>query len=270
MAGKNHIVLSTENREHIHFASDLLSHNLRPLVLPYNERCSSGLIFRIRFGKTVATGNEAYVRRILGVVHTLEHAASPEAYLCDTLSILQYGFSDNEGAYAIRTMFRADSETTTSAMMSLLQCIVQYPEWQKRGQEDVDTVCGDHLSQFDDIPSVLGYHPITASVVPHILIKDDTYVGYFFAGTIVHANQWAIQNYPAFGFGRRICPGLNIAERSLYILTARRNFEAPEYEYTEGFNVKPLSFYFGLVERNRRKVCEDVWEKAKEEWRRVG
>ncbi|KAF8242601.1 cytochrome P450 [Wilcoxina mikolae CBS 423.85] len=451
MAGKNHIVLSTEktanellrergtlysSREHMYFASDLLSHNLRPLLLPHNdvwrrgrklmhtlampkmaasyepaqsleskkflydffnspadyqrhlERYSSGLIFRIGFGKTVATGHEAYVRRILGVAHTLERAASPGAYLCDSLPILQwlpeflapfkkegrrcheeeislfrelqddvreemengnapecftrhflerqeeYGLSDDEGAYVIGTMFEAGSGTTASAMMSLLQCMVRYPEWQKQGQEEVDTVCGDKLPQFDDIPSlprvraivkeVLRYRPVTAGGVPHKLIKDDTYAGYFFpAGTIVHANQWAIhrdtslypdpesfnpnrwldpewptykpnqsinpnlQNYSAFGFGRRICPGLNIAERSLYILTARvlwacdlrkkvdpetgKEVAVPEYAYTEGFNVQPLPFDFKLVERKgRRKVCEDVWEKAKEEWGRVG
>lgn len=30
-----------------------------------------------------------------------------------------------------------------------------------------------------------------------------------------------LQNFSAFGFGRRSCPGMNIAENSLYILIAR-------------------------------------------------
>ena len=61
-----------------------------------------------------------------------------------------------------------------------------------------------------------------------------------------------LQNYSAFGFGRRICPGLNIAERSLYILVSRiawccdisckkdgsgNDIVPPSYDYVSGFNV---------------------------------
>ena len=118
------------------------------------------------------------------------------------------------------------------------------------------------------------------------------------AGANVHANQWAIHmdpelypdpetfnparwldppytttyrsplttypnlhNFSAFGFGRRICPGQNIAERSLNILTARiawacdigratdvagQPIDPPSYDYTSGFNVQPKWFPFDL------------------------
>lgn len=61
-----------------------------------------------------------------------------------------------------------------------------------------------------------------------------------------------LQNFSAFGFGRRICPGMHVAERSLYILVARIAWAAdigpvsdaegnsmwpPSYEYVAGFNV---------------------------------
>lgn len=64
-----------------------------------------------------------------------------------------------------------------------------------------------------------------------------------------------LQNFSAFGFGRRICPGQNIAERSLYILIARVAWAChitqkrdtkgsllppPPYDYVPGFNVSPL------------------------------
>ncbi|KAF8847145.1 cytochrome P450 [Acephala macrosclerotiorum] len=71
-----------------------------------------------------------------------------------------------------------------------------------------------------------------------------------------------LQNFSAFGFGRRICPGLNIAERSLNILVARiawgceierkEGWEYGEYEYTTGFNVQPLKFPFKLRARQGR------------------
>jgi cytochrome P450 len=160
------------------------------------------------------------------------------------------------------------------------------------------------------VKETLRWRPVTAGGVPHKLTKDDVYNGFFLeAGTNVHGNQWAIhreealypdpeifiperwldskyptyreplttypnlQNYSAFGFGRRICPGQNIAERSLNILTARiawgcdiskKNGVAPPlYDYTSGFNVQPKPFDFvlkprkgrdELVEREHKKV----------------
>ena len=158
---------------------------------------------------------------------------------------------------------------------------------------------------------VLRWRPVTAGGVPHQLIKDDVYNNFFIpAGTNLHPNQWAIHrdpelypdpetfrperwldpsfptyreplttypnlhNYSAFGFGRRICPGQNIAERSLYLLIARiawacdiymaesengKPFVPPLYDYTAGFNVQPKWFPFKLTARNseKLKVVED-------------
>jgi cytochrome P450 len=146
------------------------------------------------------------------------------------------------------------------------------------------------------IKETLRWRPVTAGGVPHQLIKDDVYVGTFLpAGTSIHANQWAIhrdpalypdpenfrperwlepswptyrepltqfpnlQNFSAFGFGRRICPGQAIAERSLNIAVARvawgctvsriEGVEVPLYDYTAGLNVQPKKFHFDLEER---------------------
>lgn len=80
-----------------------------------------------------------------------------------------------------------------------------------------------------------------------------------------------IQNFSAFGFGRRICPGMNIAERSLHILVARiawattigkrPGFDVPWYDYTSGFNVQPKKFVFDLKPRSTSKaeLVERVW-----------
>ena len=61
-----------------------------------------------------------------------------------------------------------------------------------------------------------------------------------------------LQNFSAFGFGRRICPGINIAERFLYILISRIAWSSDisckkdelgvdvlpaSYDYVTGFNV---------------------------------
>jgi hypothetical protein len=74
-----------------------------------------------------------------------------------------------------------------------------------------------------------------------------------------------LQNFTCFGFGRRICPGQNIAERSLHILTARiawacnmskkrdhdgNEMPLPLYNYSKGFNTQPEHFDFDLVARS--------------------
>ncbi|RDW66366.1 hypothetical protein BP6252_10001 [Coleophoma cylindrospora] len=240
-----------------------------------------------------------------------------------------FQLSDDEGAYVIGTLFEAGSGTTASAMMSYVLAMTHHSEWQEIMAEELDRVVGDRMPEFDDIPQlptiravikeVLRWRPVTAGGVPHQLIKDDIYEGYFFpAGVNVHANQWAIhreqelypdpetfnpyrwlkpefptfkepltkfpslQNYSAFGFGRRICPGMNIAERSLYILTARlawackiskkkdaqgNEIPVPQYNYTEGFNVQPKPFDFSLVARSekRARAVREAWEFAEKE-----
>jgi hypothetical protein len=190
------------------------------------ERYASGLIFRIGYGKTVDTGDEPYVRQILDVVHNVERAASPGAYLVDTLPLLQYlpgflapfkreakelhdkemqlfrsllldvkkeiengkapecfsktfferqdeyGLSIDEAAYVIGTLFEAGSGTTAAAMMSFCLCMCLHPEWQVKAQQEVDSVCGDGMPEFDDIPrlplvratikEVTRWRPVTA------------------------------------------------------------------------------------------------------------
>jgi cytochrome P450 len=76
-----------------------------------------------------------------------------------------------------------------------------------------------------------------------------------------------LQNYSSFGFGRRICPGLNIAERSLYIGIAMiawgceisqkigsdgKAIVPPDYDYVSGFNVR-ISFHH-IRERTKAKL----------------
>lgn len=238
-----------------------------------------------------------------------------------------YGLSDDAAAYVIGTLFEAGSGTTAAAMMSFCLAMVHHPEWQIKMQTEIEAQVGDRIPEFSDIPNlptvravikeVLRWRPVTAGNVPHQLIQDDTYNGYFFPrGTVFHANQWAIhrdtelypdpetfrperwlepgyptyqepltkfpnmQNYSCFGFGRRICPGQSIAERSLNILTARiawamtlrcrrdesgREVAPPLYDYTAGFNVQPERFDFDVVARSpeRARQVEAIFEQAR-------
>ncbi|GJC95879.1 cytochrome P450 [Colletotrichum higginsianum IMI 349063] len=165
------------------------------------------------------------------------------------------------------------------------------------------------------VKETLRYYPITAGGFPHRLTEDDTYGAYFLSkGTVVHAVQWAIQRDPelypdpelfnpdrwldpryptfreplsvypnlqqfsAFGHGRRICQGINIAERSLNLKVALlawgcdisrakdgrgRDVVPPLYDFVEGFNVQPKRFQFDLQPRSRERV--DLIERAYEQ-----
>ncbi|KAK5093532.1 hypothetical protein LTR24_004243 [Lithohypha guttulata] len=348
------------------------------------ERYSGGLILRLAYSKSVSTGKEPLIQRILAVLHNVERVASPGAYLVDSVPALlrlppvlapfrreaarlhseeldlfrtllkegvetsqersqsddnfcgkwfsnkdSYNISDDQAAYAIGTLFEAGAGTTASAMMSFTLAMTLHPSEFAKLQHEVDSVVGNgRIPSFSDMPNlprvraiakeVLRWRPVTAGGLPHMLTKDDVYKMddgrsvFLSAGSNVHPVQWTIhreplrypdpdsfrperwlekewptyreplthypnlQNFSAFGFGRRICPGLNIAERSLYILIARiawccdifqrqsSNGEAlvpPSYDYTTGFNVQPKPFAFDLTARpDRREILEAQYE----------
>jgi cytochrome P450 len=209
-------------------------------------------------------------------------------------------------ALVVGTMFEAGSGTTSAAMMSLMLAMVLHPTWFEKLQKEVDRVCGDKRVPYL-YEEVLRWRPVTAGGLPHMCVKDDVYEGLFIpAGTVMHPNQWAIHrepdlypdpetynpqrwldpsfptykeplsvypnlhNYSNFGFGRRICPGQNIAERNLYILTARiawatnigkakdrdgKPVDPPLYDYTAGFNAQPKWFPFELSARGKDRIA---------------
>ncbi|RDX49051.1 cytochrome P450 [Lentinus brumalis] len=98
---------------------------------------------------------------------------------------------------------------------------------------------------------ILRWNQVVPLGVPHAILEDDIYEGYFIPkGSIVCVNQWKILHDPeiyadpftfnpdrflpgpngkqpemdprkvAFGFGRRICPGVHLAEVSVLTLAA--------------------------------------------------
>jgi len=342
-------------------------------------RYSSGLIFRIGFGKVMRDNDDPLLKRLFLELHEVERVASPGQYLVDVLPVLmylpdwlapfkrelkqlhrnelaimqgllndvkaemeegkapdcwektylehmsEYNLTETQGAYVVGTLFEAGAGTTAAAMMSWVLCMVHYPEELKKLQAEIDAVVGDsRMPIFEDmakLPRVravvkeqLRWRPVTAGGVPHQSTKDDVYNGMFVpAGTNVHFNEWAIHreealypdpetfnpdrwldpkfptyrepltqypnvsNYSAFGFGRRICPGMHIAERSLNILVARiawacdirkkigsdgKEVEVPLYDYVPGFNVQPIWFAFDLKARS-----EERWKIVQEEYR---
>ncbi|QRV95793.1 cytochrome P450 family protein [Ceratobasidium sp. AG-Ba] len=153
------------------------------------------------------------------------------------------------------TMFAAGAETTVTSFMVFVLAMTLYPEVQADAQAEIDRVIGpDRLPNMHDqnslpyvnavIQEVNRWLPAIPLGMPHRSVKDDVYRGCLIPkGAIVIGNLWAITHDPAiypdpetfnprrffeehippapiFGWGRRICPGLHIADSTLFIAYA--------------------------------------------------
>ncbi|EMD34413.1 hypothetical protein CERSUDRAFT_86534 [Gelatoporia subvermispora B] len=170
------------------------------------------------------------------------------------------GLSDNEAAYLAGSMFGAGSDTTGSALGVVSMAAACYPEAQARVQAQLDKVVGcDRLPTFEDesqltevtafVLESFRWRPVTPMGFWHKATKDIVWKDHVIpAGTHVLGCHWAISRdpevfpepdtfnpqrwiddrghiredlkFPNFGFGRRICPGQPVAERSVFINTA--------------------------------------------------
>lgn len=172
----------------------------------------------------------------------------------------QYQLEDKELAYVAGGMFAAGSDTTASAITIMMMAATIHTDAQARVQEELDNVVGrTRLPIFGDqemLPQVtafmlesLRWRPITPGGFEHRATKDIIWKNYLIpAGATVIGNHLAIANDPeifpephvfnpqrwiddagrirddlrffTFGFGRRVCPGQHVANRSIFINTA--------------------------------------------------
>ncbi|KAH7922011.1 cytochrome P450 [Leucogyrophana mollusca] len=163
----------------------------------------------------------------------------------------------DEMAYLAGTLFGAGSDTTASAITVLIMAAACHPEAQARVQEEIDMVVGrERLPSFDDEDSLpqlkafaheaLRWRPISPIGFAHRATRDIIWRGQCIPeGATVFGNHWAITRDPdvfpdpetfdpqrwlakdgafrgdlrtfTYGFGRRVCPGQHVANRSIYI-----------------------------------------------------
>ncbi|KAG2053936.1 cytochrome P450 [Suillus hirtellus] len=176
-------------------------------------------------------------------------------YLLENQS--SHKLSDEEMAYLAGSLFGAGSDTTAVAIMVVIMAAACYPKAQEKVQEEIDTVIGrDRAPTLDDYGSLpqieafmlecLRWRPVTTLGFAHRALTDIPYKDICIPkGAIVFGNHWAISRdpnvypnpdqfdperwldsegkiredlkFPSYGFGRRICPGRHIANRSIFI-----------------------------------------------------
>ncbi|KAG1824838.1 cytochrome P450 [Suillus subaureus] len=176
-------------------------------------------------------------------------------YLLENQS--SHKLSQEEMAYLAGSLFGAGSDTTAVAIMYVVMASACYPKAQEKVQEQLDIVVGrNRAPTFDDYNSLpqieafmlecLRWRPVVALGFAHCASTDIVYKGMCIPkGAIVFGNHWAISRdpivypnpdmfdperwlnsegkirddikFPSYGFGRRICPGRHIADRSVFI-----------------------------------------------------
>ncbi|KAG2366023.1 cytochrome P450 [Suillus spraguei] len=168
-----------------------------------------------------------------------------------------YGLTENEMAYLPGTLLGTGTESLAMAICTVLMAAAHFPEEQSKVQAELDAVVGrERAPTFADKPSLvrleafiseaLRWRPLAAEGVPHQTAQDLIWENYCIpAGTTVVGNHWAISRDPdvypepdtfkpqrwiddkgclrnditffVYGFGRRICPGQHVANRSVFI-----------------------------------------------------
>ncbi|KAG2049577.1 cytochrome P450 [Suillus hirtellus] len=168
-----------------------------------------------------------------------------------------YNLTEMEMAYLSGSFFAAGTETTATAICMVLMAAAHFPEEQAKVQAELDAVIGrERAPTFADrqslprleafISEVLRWRPLAAFGFPHRTTEDVIWENYCIpAGTTVIGNHWAISRDPevypepdafkpqrwiddegrlrddlsffVYGFGRRVCPGQHVANRSVFI-----------------------------------------------------
>ncbi|KAI1333495.1 cytochrome P450 [Xylariaceae sp. FL0016] len=110
---------------------------------------------------------------------------------------------ESEATYVVGQMAIAGALTIGSPIQSFLLAMLHYPDWQKKLQHEIDTICEGACPQWEDrekmpmlravVKEVIRWRPPVPTGIPHAIEKDDVYNGYFIpAGATIHALEWAI------------------------------------------------------------------------------
>ncbi|KAH7904937.1 cytochrome P450 [Hygrophoropsis aurantiaca] len=216
--------------------------------------------------------------------------------------------SDDEMAYLAGSLFGAGSDTTANVITTLIMVAACHPEAQARVQQEIDMVVGrDKLPSFDDqdslpqlqafVQEALRWRPITPIGFAHRATRDVIWNGMCIPeGASVIGCHWAITRDPelfpnpetfdpqrwltkdgsfrsdirtfTYGFGRRICPGQHVANRSIFINAAlllwsfrmAQNPAAPvnTMAFGDGIIAKALPFEVEFTPRTEEKVLRGM------------
>ncbi|KAG1727217.1 cytochrome P450 [Suillus lakei] len=170
-----------------------------------------------------------------------------------------HGLTETEMAFLGGAFIGAGSDMTSLSICTVLMAAACFPDEQAKVQAELDAVIGRlRAPTFADqkslprlqafISEALRWRPVTPGGMAHRTTKDVIWENYCIpAGTTVFGNHWSISrdpdiypepyafkpqrwiddkgglrddlNFFVYGFGRRVCPGQHVANRSVFITT---------------------------------------------------
>ncbi|TCD69399.1 hypothetical protein EIP91_007746 [Steccherinum ochraceum] len=191
------------------------------------------------------------------VQEQLKKGVAKQSFTTDLLSAEDYSADKSYALKTSAvTIYGAAADTTAGQYHGLLVLMMLYPEVRKKAQQELDRVVGpDRLPDYSDrdrlpyleacISEAMRLHVVTPLGGMRAAAKDDIYDGFFIPkGTLIQPNiwqmahdpevyedpmeyipeRWLVQNPPlhphdgiCFGSGRRICPGIVLAESTVFI-----------------------------------------------------
>ncbi|KLO17020.1 cytochrome P450 [Schizopora paradoxa] len=198
--------------------------------------------------------------------------------------------------WSAAAVYGGGADTTVSANCSFYLAMTLYPEIQRRAQEELDRVIGtDRLPTFSDrnnlpyidalVKEAIRWHPVAPLGLPHVPTEDAVVNGYTIPkGSIMLANIWQFTHDPSryreptkfnperflgenpepdthdisFGFGRRICPGKELADAILFVSIAQSlaAFTIGKAKDSNGNEITPAEDYTnGIISRPKDFVC---------------
>ncbi|RPD65720.1 cytochrome P450, partial [Lentinus tigrinus ALCF2SS1-6] len=195
---------------------------------------------------------------------------------------------DHAIMWTAASLYTGGADTTIASILSLFLAMTLYPDVQRKGREEILSKIGtERLPTLDDKPSLpyieaivkelLRWNNIGPLGLPHRTTDTIVYQNYEIPpGSTVITNIWGMMHDEnmykdpfafkperflgaapeqdpttiAFGFGRRVCPGLHLALQSLFINTAlvlatmaiEPDGERPEVKFTSGAISQPEPF----------------------------
>ncbi|KAF4596839.1 hypothetical protein EYR38_008230 [Pleurotus pulmonarius] len=161
-------------------------------------------------------------------------------------------------------IFAAGGETTWSSLETFFLAMLHYPEVQKKGQREIDSVIGpDRLPTFEDFNSLPYVARVTQEILRGMALDESVYAEptQFNPDRYLPKSQGGSEEPyfdAVFGFGRRICPGRHLAAASIWIAVATvfATVNINKVKDEDGNEIIPeLDFETGITSRPKHFPC---------------
>lgn len=243
------------------------------------------------------------------VEHTMATGECSPSF-CRGLLEMSGEHNRDEMAYLAGSMFGAGSETTGVSIMNMILAAASHQDAQARVRDELDTIVGrDRVPSWEDaallpqlnafILEAARWRPVLRYGVPHRVSEDIIWKGQLIpAHATIYGCHLAISKDPVafpnpekfdpqrwltdagqlrtdikfypYGFGRRICPGMHLANSSQYIslaylLWSFHIIERPDAPinvdaYSDTFVSRPAPFQVDFVLQREEKLLRAIME----------